>query len=248
MKTIIDNIAVEYEDEGEGPVLLLLHGWMNTLRSFDALVEKLRGKYRLVRIDLPGFGNTEPPPSPWCVEDYAKFVQHFLEKKELKPAAIAGHSFGGRVAIKGLGRSILKAEKLILIASAGNARRNTPKMAAYKAAAKVGKAIGVFLPASTREELRERLYTQAGSDYARAGALSATFVTTVAEDLTADAAKISAPALLLWGSVDTSTPLEDGRRLAKVIKNSELRVYEGAGHQLHRERPREVAEAIRHFV
>ena len=248
MKTIIDNVAIEYEDEGEGPVLLMLHGWMNTLHSFDALVEQLRGKYRIVRIDLPGFGHSEPPPGPWSVADYATFVAHFIEKKGLKPATIIGHSFGGRVAIKGVGTGALVPEKLILIAAAGTAQRNTPRLATYQAVAKVGKMIGVFLPPSTREELRGKLYAHAGSDAAAAGELADVFRVTVSEDLTDDAKHIGVPTLLLWGSLDQSTPLHDGERLAKAIPGAELRVYEHAGHPLHRERPREVAEAIRHFV
>jgi pimeloyl-ACP methyl ester carboxylesterase len=248
MKTIVDDIAVEYEDEGDGPVLLFLHGWMNTLHSFDALVEQLRGKYRLVRLDLPGFGNSETPHEAWDVEAYAKFVQHFLEKKGIKPEALVGHSFGGRAIIKGVATGSLDAKRLVLIASAGNANRKNARNVTLWTFAKLGKLFTKAFPREVQERMRGRFYAKIGSDYANAGALSEIFLKVTQEDLSTYAENIQVPTLLLWGSVDTTTPLTDGKRLAKTIKNSTLRVYEGAGHVLHRERPREVAEAIRHFV
>jgi pimeloyl-ACP methyl ester carboxylesterase len=248
MKTIIDNIAIEYEDEGTGDTLLMLHGWMNSLRAFDAIAEQLRGTYRIVRLDLPGFGKSETPPQAWGVAEYTQLVAAFLAKKDIKPVALIGHSFGGRVIIKGLSSGALAAQKAVLIASAGNANRKTVRNNTLWLFAKLGKLFTYFFPQAVQERLRGVFYTKIGSDYANAGALSAIFLNVTREDLSADAARITVPTLLLWGSVDTTTPVEDGRRLSKSIKGSTLRVYEGAGHMLHRERPREVAEAIRHFV
>ncbi|MDR3571618.1 MAG: alpha/beta hydrolase [Candidatus Pacebacteria bacterium] len=248
MKTIVDNIAVEYKDEGQGPVLLLLHGWMHSLTSFDELTKLLADRYRVVRLDMPGFGTSELPPKPWYVADYASFVRDFLRRVDLEPVAIVGHSFGGRVILKGFGEGTLTAPKIVLIDAAGNAKRNTPKALVYRAIAKIGKALSVFVPRSLYTALRKRLYRHTGSDYLEAGALSQTYLNTINEDLTLYARRIKVPTLLVWGELDATTPLEDGKRLAAAIEGSRMEIVAGAGHVPHQDKPSEVAGYLRSFV
>ena len=80
MKIIVQGLATEYVEEGKGPTLLFLPGWMNTLHNFDELASRLKSEYRIVRLDLPGFlgGGTETPPSGWHVGDYATFLETFI--------------------------------------------------------------------------------------------------------------------------------------------------------------------------
>ena len=99
-----------------------------------------------------------------------------------------------------------------------------------------------------RAELRRKLYEKIGSDYFAAGELRDTFLNVIREDLQSAASCITIPTLLIWGSAYKTTPLSDGERLSKIIKNSTLKVIPGAGHFVHRERPAEVAEMIRRFI
>ncbi len=248
MKTIVDGLAIEYRDEGQGPILLLLHGWMNSLESFDALAPLLSRGFRVVRLDLPGFGGSELPAKPWYVDDYAKFVRNFLRRMDIEPRAFVGHSFGGRVILKGVGEGTLIAPKVVLIDSAGNAKRNTPRALMYRAIAKTGKAFSLFVPNALYTAMRRRLYRRAGSDYLEAGALSQTYLNTISEDLTACAGRIKVPTLLIWGERDASTPLEDGKKMAAAIEGSTLKIIRGAGHAPHREKPEQVAQYIQAFV
>ena len=245
MKTIVDGLAVEYADEGHGEPLVMLHGWGDSLRTFDALTAELVATHRIVRLDMPGFGGTERPKGAWTVSDYAAFVGKFLEKFGINTYVIVGHSFGGRIAIKGAGRGILTPRAVVLMASAGNARRRTLRNGAYLVAAKIGKAISLLLPLRIRERMRARLYKSAESDYDAAGPMKDIFLNTIREDLSADATNIQQPALLIWGGQDEVTPLYDGKRLADRIPNSKIVVIPQAGHFLHREYPREVAGHIR---
>ena len=248
MKIIVDSLAVEYMDEGQGPILLMLHGWANSLHSFDAITALLSPNYRVIRLDIPGFGESELPPHPWYTKDYVECVRAFLAKLNVEPYAIVGHSFGGRITIKGVGTGRLQPQKIILIDSAGNARRDTPRVLFYKVLAKVGKAFSYLMPNSLYTALRKGLYRRSGSDYLEAGALSQTFLNTVNEDLTNDAERIKVPALLLWGERDTMTPLEDGKRLAAAIPNARLEVFASLEHAPHREQPEKIVEAITSFL
>src|SRR3989338_7696853 len=116
---IVNNLAVEYIDEGKGPILFLLHGWGDNLHTFDSLLAKLSASFRVVRLDLPGFGGSEAPEESWGVEEYAYFVKSFIEKLGIPSYIIIGHSFGGRIAIKGVGIGLLKPQKVVLISAAG---------------------------------------------------------------------------------------------------------------------------------
>src|ERR1700722_13178112 len=140
MKVIVDNLAIEYRDEGQGPTLVLLHGWMSSLHSFDVITKLLSANYRVVRLDLPGFGESELPREPWHVGDYATFVSHVCEKLDLRPDAFVGHSLGGRILLKGFAERTLSSEKAILIASAGVAERQTLRNWSFKMIAKAGRA------------------------------------------------------------------------------------------------------------
>jgi len=247
MEVIVDDLATEYRDEGTGPVVLMLHGWGNTLQYFDELAAQLHG-LRMVRLDLPGFGQSETPRDVWSVESYAQFVARFCEKIGIVPDLLVGHSLGGRIVTKAVSRGILNPRKMVLIASAGVAKRKTPRNLLYAAIAKAGKVILMPFPRTWYLSARSFLYRQTGSDYLTTGALSKTFQRVILEDLSADASHIGLPALIVWGERDLITPLAEGKKLHALIKNSQLLVVPHAGHFVHREYPQEVARAIEAFI
>lgn len=249
MKVIVDGLATEYRDEGQGLAILMLHGWMDTLYSFDEIARGLMNSYRVVRLDLPGFGGSELPPGSWYIADYASFVQHFIEKIGLGSYVLLGHSFGGRVSIKAVGTGVLTPSRLILIASAGLTRRRTLRNKTLTVLAKIGKALTLMPPLSFwRQEIRKKLYEHIGSDYFLAGKLSQVYLHAISEDLGEYAKNISIPTLLLWGTNDTAVPLHDGERFAQLAKNVTLKTYQGAGHFVHHERSQDVISEIRKFI
>jgi pimeloyl-ACP methyl ester carboxylesterase len=251
MKVIVNNLAVEYEDQGNrgGNVMLFLHGWKNNLHSFDLIVPDLLLSCRIVRLDLPGFGGSEMPSIDWDLDDYVDFVGAFTKKVGIRCDVLIGHSLGGRIAIKGLARHIFSPSKIVLIASAGIAEIKPVRRNIIILIAKAGKALTAIPPLSfMRERLRKFLYRKIGSDYGTAGVLSRVFVNIVREDLSESARAITVPALLIWGDRDTETPVSDGERLSRLIPGSRLAVIPGAGHFVHQERPREVVEIIKSFL
>ena len=248
MKTIVNNLAVEYFDEGQGPTLLMLHGWGDNLHTFDALVHELPG-YRTVRVDMPGFGNSERAAETWGVVEYARLVEAFIKKVQIEPRALIGHSFGGRVIIKGVGTGIFTPEKIVLIASAGVARKTTLKHLILRMFAKIGKALTLVPPLSMyRLQIRKKLYGALGSDYFAAGSMRDVFLKVVKEDLLPFAREIRVPALLIWGDHDTQTPLSDGEKIRDAIRVSQLEIIPGATHFVHQEKSQEVAALIKEFV
>ena len=248
MQIIVGGLAVEYEDNGSGKTAVMLHGWKDTLHTFDDLANSFSSSFRIVRVDMPGFGASEPPPSPWNLDDYVRFVNAFNIKLDIKPDILIGHSFGGRITIKGVATKILNPKKVVLISAAGVARRKTFKNFILAILAKVGRVITSVPPISFwKQKIRRKLYEAIGSDYFRAGELSGTFVKIVGEDLSLLAEQIKVPTLIIWGAEDKTTPISQGIRLNQLISGSKLKAINGAGHFVHKERPKEVAELIREF-
>ena len=233
MKVIVENLAIEYDDIGSGKVILFLHGWKDNLKTFDDLLPFLSSKYRIIRIDLPGFGKSGKPSESWVLDDYVKFINEFIFKLNLKVDTFVGHSLGGR----------------ILIASAGIAKRKTLKNYFLMFISKIGKFITYIPPFYFfKKQIRKTLYSFIGSDYFNAGSMKEIFLNIIREDLTHFLENIKIPTLLIWGEDDTETPLTDGNRFHKLIKNSVLKVFKNSGHFVHKEKSKEVSQLIQDFI
>lgn len=246
MKVIIQGLVVNYRDEGAGETILFLHGWQDDLHTFDSLTPFFPSR-RLVRLDLPGFGGSEAPKDVWDLDDYVRFIKEFIDKVGIRVDVAAGHSFGGRVIIKGVER--IGARKVVLIGSAGVAKGRTLRNLLIKLLAKIGGA-ATYLPPFIfyREKIKRKLYSSIGSDYLDAGSLKGTFLKVISEDLIESSKSIRVPTILIWGSDDRETPLDDGKRMNDAIPGSRLESIPGAGHFVHREKPDEVAKLIKEFI
>lgn len=235
----------------DGPPVLLLHGWGANLKLMLPLAQRLAPLgYRVFVPDLPGFGQSEPPPHGWSVHDYANIVLAYLEHLALDRVYLVGHSFGGRIGL------VLGAErperllKMALIDSAGV--RTSPsvqsqfRLKTYRLALNALKAIGLR---SQAEHLRDWYGSRYGSsDYkAASGIMRETFVKVVNEDLLPYAARVQPPTLLFWGDQDEDTPLWQGQLLEKTIPDAGLVVWEGAGHYSYLDRLADSARVIDHF-
>lgn len=248
MQTVVANKLTVYSDVGEGPCLLLLHGWGDYHGTYNELSSMLKDNYRIVALDLPGFGGTQMPEEVWGLEDYAQFVSDFIKKLQLKPYAVIGHSNGGSVAIKAIAVGEVSAEKLILLACAGIRNQQTTKMFIIKVIAKIGKVLTLWLPRNTRKKLQKVLYGVSGSDMLVAPHLQETFKKTVKQDVQADAAILKLPTLLIYGDKDRATPSVLGEVYRGLIDNSILRVIKGGGHFIHHDDPEQVSNLIRGFL
>jgi pimeloyl-ACP methyl ester carboxylesterase len=253
MKLVVSGLLTHYTQIGEpsAPVVVALHGWGASSQNFDGLSKHLAGRFRVLCLDLPGFGGTQAPPEPWHIIDYAHFVRAFLEKLDIQQVeAMIGHSFGGRVSIKATAQGVVSPNHIILIGSAGVAHTRTLRNQVFKVMAKTGKAV-TALPglSQVRAKLRRRLYDAAGSqDYVASGELRQTFLNTINEDLQADAAAITIPALLIWGANDIDTPPADGRILAGHMSYATFSLVADAGHYTHLDAPDRVYALIDEFL
>lgn len=246
----LDGLDTFYTLEGSGSPVLLLHGWGASSQHLSAVAVGLAPTFRVLAVDLPGFGWSDPPPEAWGSGEYAAHVRRLLDRLAIGPAAVLGHSFGGRVAIQLAAASPARVARLVLVASAGI---RPPRGSGYYArvgATKLLKAMAA-LPGLGRlgRPLATWWVERAGSrDYRAAGRLRPTLVRLVNEDLAPLLPRIQAPTLVLWGDQDREVGRAAVVRLASGIRGARLLVFEGAGHFPFQDTPERFRDTLIAFL
>lgn len=227
-------------------MVLILHGWGDSSSGWQSFGKKLAKKYEVILLDLPGFGGSASPQMAWGLTDYANFVRDFLIKLGVQAYAVIGHSNGGAIAVRGIGQGIFQTDRLVLVASAGIRGTNSNK--ALYVATKVGKVLSSPLPKGIRSNLRAKLYQKAGSDLLVAEHMQDTFKRIVRDDVRDDAAYISTPTLLVYGELDTATPVALGRQLHDSIEGSCFEQLAGVGHFVQLEAEVKLLDSVEEFL
>jgi len=248
MQLVVDSLLTHYKRSGKGKVILLLHGWGDNLVGLKRLQAFLSRNYDVISLDLPGFGNTEPPAEPWGLDNYGLFIRNFLNKLEVTPYAIIGHSNGGAISIKAVSKGYLRTEKLILLASSGIRNQYKGRKKALRLMAKAGKLTTMPLPKAIRYRLRRHAYKTIGSDMFVAEHLQDSFKKIVSDDVQEEAKRIRIPTLLIYGDRDEQTPLKYGETFHRLIPESKLEIVPNTGHFLLQEQPVVIERLIEEFI
>ena len=236
---------------GSGTPVVALHGWGGSVHSFWPVAEGLAAAgFAVHLLDLPGFGHSDPPPAPWGVAEYARFVLAYLDASDLPRVALLGHSFGGRIGLMLAAQHPERVSKMVLANSAG---LRTPLSLTQQARIVLARAIREALDRARLTSARERLQASynrryASEDYRNAGPLRETFLRIIAEDLTPYASQVQAPTVLIWGDRDADTPLWQGRKLEQLIPDAGLIVFEGVGHFSYLERLDDFVRIVVQFL
>jgi pimeloyl-ACP methyl ester carboxylesterase len=226
----IDGLTVRALVGGQGPHVLLLHGWGGAIESFTPVLNDLCRSYTVAAFDLPGFGHSSLPPTTWGSADYAHLTLQLMEHLHLDRPHLIGHSFGGQVSIQIAASAPERVRKLVLVGSAGIRTRPTLSTRLKRLAAQLGKWLAVR-GGRLGEKARAAIYRRVqSSDYASAGPLRPTLVRVITEDLTSLLPRVAAPTLLVWGAEDRAVPVAAGQVMARLMPAAQLAVFENAGH------------------
>ncbi len=251
MQVIVNDLVVSYEKTGKGPIVVMLHGWGDSKETFRALAVELEKRFTVVRLDLAGFGGSQPPDSAWGLKDYATQVRDALLKIAISQTDISvlvGHSNGGAIAVTAVSEGLLSPKSMVLIASSGVRNIDDTKKTTLKLLTKFGKGGALLLPKSKREALRKKYYTSIGSDMLVVPHMEATYKKIIKEDIVRAAEKLTVPTLLVYGELDSATPPSHGVILQQAIRGSDLRVVQGSDHFVHQHHAADVLEYMRQFL
>jgi len=251
-KILINGLKINYKIAGQGPAILILHGWGGSSDSWIQVQEILaREGFKVICPDFPGFGKSKTPFEPWGVKEYGNFVLNLTKILELQNFFLLGHSFGGRVAIK---FSVLYPEKiksLILCDSAGIKQKWGIGEKLIFQISKIGNAIFTPTPLRRFKDKAKNLFYifLRHRDYAKAdGTMRETIKKVLTEDLLKDLPQIKIRTLIIWGESDKLVPVKYAHIFKEKIENSELKILPKIGHSPHLEVPEKLAEIIINFL
>jgi pimeloyl-ACP methyl ester carboxylesterase len=238
---VLDGAKIHYAAAGRGPrTIVLIHGWTCDHTFWDAQVEALKGRYRVIALDLPGHGRSGPAPD-YSMKRFARAVNAVLEKERAGKAILAGHSMGGAVMLE---FARLYPDKVLAIVAVDayfpepGASKPLEDLAArfegpgaMEARAKMVR--GMFTPA-TPPEIRKKIETvMLGTPAAvAAGAMRGLADLSVWREGAIDVPFVEIAAA-------TSTYLNEDN-LRKRFPRATLVRVPGTGHFLHMEKPDEV--------
>lgn len=254
-------MLLAFDDNGPGPVIVLLHGFPLGRWMWHAQVADLGGVYRLLTPDLRGHGETAAPEGIYTIDEMADDVIEWLDSLQItEPVVLGGLSMGGYVALSLVVRYPNRFRALMLMdtkawADSVDAAANRLRLAqgveeSGDASAVIQGMIPRLFSSLTREQ-RPDVIGQAAEKMMRtnpravAGALRG-----MAErpDRTAVLGRITLPTLVLVGEDDIITPLVEAQAIAADIPGSTLVIIPHAGHMAPMENPAAVNRAIREFL
>ncbi|MET0342181.1 MAG: alpha/beta hydrolase [Polyangiales bacterium] len=263
---VIGGTRIHYTVAGRGPSLLLLHGVLGSLQSWDGWVEALAPHYRIIRIDLPGYGLSEQLPSDDYTPEYGvELIEQVRRQLHLERFSMAGNSLGGFLAWYYAAHYPERVDKLVLIDPIGYPQK-LPKLMALLALPMVGElaqriaprfvaARNVALvyghPELVSAEIIARHQRLLAHGKNR-GAMVRTFrrLRAYHEDfeLCRKVGRVRAPTLLMWGARDRCVPpslLDVWRR---DLPTARVRIYAEAGHVPMEELPEQTARDAHAFL
>lgn len=241
---VVKGTRVHYTDEGEGPPVVLIHGFASSLGTWTGVRQTLAKKHRVIALDLKGFGWTDRPEGDYSPKAQAELVLGLLGALGVEePVALVAHSWGSSVALQ---LALLEPKKVTRIAlyDAWVYEEQIPMTFLWSRADGMGELlIGAFYDERpddkiaiafhdqkyVTEALIETVEDQLSRPGTKAAALAAIRGQRY-EDVQKSYPKIDVPVLLLWGREDRVTPLAVGERLSKDLPNAKLVVYPACGH------------------
>lgn len=262
----VDGIKLHYQEKGEGTPLVLIHGYTSLSYTWKDVFEPLSKHFRVIAVDLKGFGFSEKPDGNYRRSEQAVLVRNFLKTLKIEKAWFAGNSMGGEVSINVALQEPNLVEGLILISSSGVTieKKGTESPSSRFDIPFVGRAlasIALLSDGIVRQGL-ERSYFDDNKITDEAVVIyhlplktnngqRAAFLAKRqwdSESVEANLGKINVPTLIIWGDKDEVTPLEGGKKINSLIKDSEIVVFENVGHLPQEETPKKVAEEILKFT
>lgn len=212
------------------PEVLVLHGWGRTHADFAAVVgpKAPLGPLPVLAPDLPGFGATPAPPTPWGAADYAAALVPLLEEAPVRPVVVLGHSRGGCIAVALAAARPDLVRGLVLTGAPVLPRPGGRR----KPAARFRLARGLRRLGLVSEQRMEQARQRYGSaDYRAAqGIMRDVFVRMVNERYDDELQALSSPVEMVWGEDDAEVPVAVARAAAALVPEATLTLCPGAGH------------------
>lgn len=261
-------INLHYRDEGldaetypDAPVLVLLHGIMASLHTWDGWVETLKTDFRIIRVDIPGFGLTGPyADGVYNIKRYMDMVDQLTNELNIQSFSLAGNSMGGFISWSFAANYPEKVERLVLLDAAGYAFKKpmllgllstpvlkdslsyiTPKFIVSQTLSEVyGDSSKVT---DTTIDRYHQLMLREGNRVAVVDVLMS-----ISNIDSSSIKGLKVPTLVQWGEQDKWIPLAHAEKFVNDIEGAKLITYPGVGHVPMEEIPEQTAKDAKRFL
>jgi pimeloyl-ACP methyl ester carboxylesterase len=263
-------VKINYYEAGQGPPVILLHGFGACAYTWRFLIPPLAAANRVFTIDLKGHGfSDKPEDGRYAVSDQAGMVAAFIRDRHLEDVVLIGNSMGGAVALMTYFQlrkeTPAPIKALVLIDSAGYPQK-LPwfiRMARWPWLSALGSKLlsPRFLTGMALRKCfynREKITDEAIDTYAYYGGLPGAaeavrqtamqIVPANMADMIAQYKTVQVPTLIIWGQEDQVVPLEVGRNFKRDIPAAELVILPRCGHIPQEEEPLQTRSLIQDFL
>lgn len=225
------DIAYDIVNPSAPQDLIILHGWGSNKEIMKQAFSSYLKNFKHIYLDMPGFGKSSND-YVLTTPEYAKIVEKFLEVINVDVVAIAGHSFGGKVA------TLINPQNLILLSTAGILEEKPLdvkiKIAFSKILNKFGlKGITKAFRSKDVNQMSEQMY--------------GTFKNVVNEDFTENFKSYEKNGIIFWGESDSATTLPAGKKIHSLIKNSTFVSY-NADHYFFLKNAQDISSKIENGI
>jgi pimeloyl-ACP methyl ester carboxylesterase len=258
-------VNLHYQDTGPSKnaiPIVFLHGFGASLQTWDIWAQALSEDYRVISVDLPGFGLTgEDPTGIYTDQRSVEVLEAFLKELNIPKVVLVGNSMGGKFAWQFAARYPNQVAKLVLISPDGYAspgieygkKPDVPAIADLyryffsKTFLAMNLEPAYANPKTLSDALVNRYYDLMLAPGVR-GAILARMQQTVLQDPVPSLASIQVPTLLIWGEKDAFIPISNSNDYLKVMPNAKRVSLPNIGHLPQEEQPSIGLAALKEFL
>ncbi len=254
----VAGLRIAFERRGEGPPLVLLHGWPSNSREWRRQLDALSVEFTVVAWDAPGAGQSSDPPDTFRLADWADCLAAFIDSLRLERPHVAGLSFGGGLALELYRRHPAVPRTLILTSAYAGWAGSLPAEVVRERLELMLRNCALpshwWAPAWIKTLLSE----DASDDMVAELMLIASEIhpagTRVAMRAFAEAdlrdvlPRVDVPTLLLYGDSDVRAPRDVWEPLHSGIRSSKLVLLPGVGHMIDIEAAERFNTEVRAFL
>lgn len=237
----------KYIDEGQGEVLLLLHGLFGALSNWEGVISGFSSKYRVIIPLMPIY---EMPVKEAGLEGLVAFIENFVKLKNLKNLTLLGNSLGGHVALIYTLANQDNVKRLILTGSSGLFENSMggsfPKRGSYDYI-KERVSYTFYKPETATKELVDEVF-DITKDIPKCMRIVAIAKSAQRHNMAKELQKITSATQLIWGLNDTITPAHVAHEFNNLINNSSLHFIDKCGHAPMMEHPQKFNAILTEFL
>jgi pimeloyl-ACP methyl ester carboxylesterase len=254
----VGRARVYHYDVGKGPAVVLVHGFNHHAEAWIRNIAPIaQAGFRVIAIDLPGFGRSGMPPMRYSLKGYSAFLERLLDALELDRAHLVGNSMGGAIVLR---TALDHPSRVISVTGVDSAGMfdAVPRVWTLAATPVARLLMRPFLGNRTLIQQSHRrayhdgrlssplqvdriaeAYLQPGYKEHIMAMAESMFLAPEDELLWSRLPRIATPTLIVWGRQDRTLPVAHGYRAAHRIPGSELVIYDRCGHLPMYEKPDE---------